>query len=55
VVTACFGSGKLFPGMYEWEALLKMSGQAWVEIRETLIDAFYAFFFIFTFLAFREY
>lgn len=41
-------------GMVEWELLLRASGEAWIGPRETLIDNFYAGFFLLTFLAFSD-
>lgn len=40
-------------GIFEWEYLLQASGEAWIGPRETLIDNFYALFFLLTFLAFQ--
>jgi peptidoglycan/LPS O-acetylase OafA/YrhL len=41
-------------GFVEWELLLRFSGQAWLGSRETLLDNFYSFFFILTYLSFER-
>jgi len=41
-------------GIFEWEYLVQISGQAWIGPRETIIDQLYALGFIFSFLAFDE-
>jgi peptidoglycan/LPS O-acetylase OafA/YrhL len=41
-------------GFVEWELLLRISGQAWLGARETLVDNFYSFFFILTYLSFER-
>lgn len=41
-----------FIGMVEWEMLLAASGQPWIGPRETLVDNFYAAFFLLSFFAF---
>lgn len=41
-------------GVYEWEAVLRFSGQDWLPPRNTIIDSFYAAAFILTFLAFDK-
>jgi peptidoglycan/LPS O-acetylase OafA/YrhL len=39
-------------GLFEWEMLLRMSGQDWIGPRDTLIDALYSGVFILTFISF---
>lgn len=38
-------------GFFEWEFILNKTGLDWIDTRETLIDAFYAFSFLMAFLA----
>lgn len=39
-------------GMWEWEKLLSLSGRDWFPSRESIVDIFYAFFFLLTFITF---
>ena len=41
-------------GILEWELYLRISGQMWVDPRETLLDTLYTLAFIFSFLAFDK-
>jgi peptidoglycan/LPS O-acetylase OafA/YrhL len=41
-----------FAGMFEWEMLLRLSGEDWIGPRDTLIDALYSGVFILTFISF---
>jgi peptidoglycan/LPS O-acetylase OafA/YrhL len=43
-----------FVGMIEWELLLSASGRPWIGPRETLVDNFYAAFFLLTFFSFEN-
>jgi peptidoglycan/LPS O-acetylase OafA/YrhL len=43
-----------FVGMVEWELLFQASGQPWIGPRETLVDNFYAGFFLLSFFAFES-
>ena len=38
-------------GFFEWELILNITGLDWIDTRETLIDAFYAFSFLMAFLS----
>ena len=41
-------------GVFEWEALLRASGQPWIDNRETLVDGLYAGAVVLSFLALAE-
>jgi len=41
-------------GMLEWEYYLRISGQIWVDSRETFLDTLYTLAFLFSFLAFDK-
>ncbi len=41
-------------GLTEWEYLLKLSGQDWLNPKDTMVDQFYAGFLILTFLSFDD-
>jgi len=41
-------------GFLEWELLTSLSGQPWIQTRETMIDAFYGAVFILLFLAYSD-
>ena len=41
-----------FACLFEWEALLRLSGRAWIGPRETLLDCLFSFAVLFAFLAF---
>jgi peptidoglycan/LPS O-acetylase OafA/YrhL len=43
-----------FLGMFEWEALLRASGENWIAPQETLIDQIYAGLFLIAFLGFEQ-
>ncbi len=43
-----------FLGIFEWEALLHLSGQAWIAPEETLVDQVYAGLFLIAFLGFEQ-
>jgi hypothetical protein len=40
--------------MFEWEVLLRYSGQPWISPRETLLDQVYALFFLAAFIGFEN-
>ena len=41
-------------GVMEWEAIIRFSGQDWLEHRETILDSIYSLAFIFAFFAFTD-
>jgi len=41
-------------GIFEWESLLRLSGQAWIAPDETLVDQVYAGLFLIAFLGFEQ-
>jgi peptidoglycan/LPS O-acetylase OafA/YrhL len=41
-------------GFFEWEALVRLSGQPWIETRETLVDGLYALVFLLVFIAYSD-
>jgi probable poly-beta-1,6-N-acetyl-D-glucosamine export protein len=45
-------SGLFLLGIFEWEFLLRMSGENWIAPRDTLVDTVYSGVFILTFLSF---